>query len=137
VYSHIGHTGPAKCGDYTKNIWERGKFKMSLVAHDPAFEELPRIFEVMESHIGQIAYVPKGWVCVVTKGPGALTENQCLRVENRYIYAAQFHVEMAGAPESSRKIMANFLSLAKAWGGYNPDGKAIIKPEPTKTKPEG
>ena len=24
VYSHLGHTGPAKCGDYTKNVWERG-----------------------------------------------------------------------------------------------------------------
>ncbi len=24
---HLGHTGPAKCGDYSKNIWERGKIQ--------------------------------------------------------------------------------------------------------------
>lgn len=137
VYSHIGHTGPAKCGDYSKSIGERGKFQMRLVARDPAFEGLPPVFDVMESHIGQIAYVPKGWVRVVTKGPGALTENQCLRVENRYIYAAQFHIEMAGTPESSRTVMSNFLSLAKNWGGYNPSGKAVSKPEPAQPEPGG
>ncbi len=136
VYSHIGHTGAAKCGDYSKNIWERGRFKMRLVAHDPVFEGLPEIFEVMESHIGQIAYVPKGWIRVVTKGPGALTENQCLRIEDRYIYAAQFHIEIAGTPESSRKIMSNFLSLAKKWGGYNRNGEAIPTPEPLEEEPQ-
>ncbi len=128
VYSHIGHTGTAKCGDYSKNIWERGKLKMRLVAHDPVFEGLPGIFEVMESHIGQIDYVPKGWVRVVTRGPGALTENQCLRIENRYIYAAQFHIEMDGTSENSRQIMRNFLSLAREWGGYDPAGKAVPAP---------
>lgn len=130
VYSHIGHSGPAKCGDYTKNIWERGKFNVRRVARDPVFQGLPDVFEVMESHVGQVAYVPDGWVRVATRGPGALTENQCLRVADRYIYAAQFHLEMAGTPENSRKIMGNFLRLAKAWGGYNPEGKPVAPPEP-------
>ncbi|MBN1418953.1 MAG: hypothetical protein JXP34_09265 [Planctomycetes bacterium] len=115
VYSHIGHTGDARCGDYSKSVGERGRFRMRKTADDPAFAGLPAEFEVMESHIGQIAYVPEGWVRVVTRGPGALTENQCLRVRDRYIYAAQFHIEMAGTPETSRTIMRNFLELARRW----------------------
>ena len=125
---HIGHTGPAKCGDYTKDIWERGKFNVRRVA-GPVFQGLPDVFEVVESHVGQVAYVPDGWVRVATRGPGA-DRNQCLRVADRYIYAAQFHVEMAGTPENSRKIMGNFLRLAKARGGYNPQGKPAAPPEP-------
>jgi GMP synthase-like glutamine amidotransferase len=129
VYSHIGHTGEAKCGDYSKNIGERGKFKMRIIAKDPVLEGLPEVFEIMESHIGQIAYVPDGWVRVVTKGPGAHTVNQCIRVKDRYIYAAQFHMELPGTPENSRKIISNFLSLAKGWGGYNPDGAPVREPK--------
>jgi hypothetical protein len=72
--------------------------------------------------------VPKGWIRVVTRGPGALTDNQCLRIADRYIYAAQFHIEMDGTPENSRRIMGNFLSLAKAWGGYNPKGTPVPGP---------
>jgi hypothetical protein len=130
VYSHIGHTGPSPCGDYTKCIAERGRFKMQRVAQDPVFRGLPDVFEAMESHVGQIAYVPPGWVRVVANGPGALTENQCLRLKDRYVYAAQFHVEMAGTPENSRTIMGNFLRLARDWGGYNPRGKPVPLPEP-------
>jgi anthranilate/para-aminobenzoate synthase component II len=125
VYSHIGHTGPAKCGDYSQNVWERGKHQVRLVARDPAFEGLPDVFEIMESHVGQIEYVPEGWVRLATKGPGALTENQCLRMVDRPIYAAQFHIEMAGTPENSRRIMGNFLRLSKAWGGFNPQGQTL------------
>ena len=84
----------------------------------------------MESHCGQIAYPPRGWQLVVTKGRGARTVCQCLRVKDRYIYAAQFHIEMDGTPANSRKIMGNFLGLARQWGGYNPRGKAIPRPEP-------
>ena len=40
---------------------------------------------------------------------------------------------MAGTPANSRKIMSNFLALAKKWGGYNPKGKAVPKPEPWET----
>jgi hypothetical protein len=134
VYSHIGHTGPAKCGDYSKNIAERGKFTVRLAARDPAFAGLGETFEVMESHVGQIDYVPPGWVRVATNGPGAHTENQCLRLQDRYIYAAQFHIEMRGTPEVSRTIMANFLSLAKAWGGYNPTGALVAPPAPLHPK---
>ena len=48
-------------------------------------------------------------------GAGTLTKTQCLRVKDRPIYAAQFHIEMAGTPENSRTIMANFLKLAREW----------------------
>lgn len=128
IYTHIGHNGYTPLGDYSKNVGERGKFKMKKVAIDPVFEGLPEIFEIMESHIGQITYPPKGWVRVVTKGPGAHTVNQCIRVKDRYIYAAQFHMEMAGTPENSQIIMANFLRLAKEWGGYSRKGKAVPLP---------
>jgi len=130
VYSHIGHTGPSPCGDYSKCIAERGQYKMQLVARDPAFRGLPEIFEMMESHVGEIAYVPAGWVRVVTRGPGALTENQCFRLKDRFVYAAQFHIEMDGTPENSRTIMGNFLDLARQWGGYNACGKPVSAPEP-------
>jgi GMP synthase-like glutamine amidotransferase len=128
IYSHIGHTAHAVCGDYSKNIGERGKYRMLQVAQDPVLAGLPRVFEIMESHIGQITYPPKGWVRIVTKGPGAHTVNQCIRVKDRYIYAAQFHMEMAGTPKNSRLIMSNFLRLARQWGGYNPSGKAVAAP---------
>ena len=53
--------------------------------------------------------------------------------KERYNYAAQFHIEMAGTNESSRPIVANFLQLAKEWGGYNPDAKPVAAPEPFAT----
>jgi hypothetical protein len=130
MYTHIGHTGPALCGDYSKNIFERGPCNMLQVAHDPAFAGLPQEFKIMESHCGQIEYLPKGWVRVATRGSGSKTVNQCLRVKDRYIYAAQFHMEMNGTPENSRQIMGNFLKLAKEWGGYNPRGASVPAPEP-------
>jgi hypothetical protein len=129
IYTHIGHSGPAVCGDYSKNIGEKGKCNMRRAARDPAFQGLTDEFQIMESHIGQIDYVPKGWTRVVTRGSGAHTMNQCLRVKDRYIYAAQFHMEMEGTPENSRVIMSNFLKLAKEWGGYNPEGKPVTPPE--------
>jgi GMP synthase-like glutamine amidotransferase len=92
------------------------------------FEGLPREFRIMESHCGQIAWAPKGWVRIATKGQGALTATQCLRVEDRYIYAAQFHIEMDGTPANSRQIMSNFLGLARKWGGYNPRGQPAPAP---------
>ena len=89
-----------------------------------------REFEIMESHCGQIEYAPPGWVHIVARSSGGKTNFQCLRVKDRYIYAAQFHIEMAGTPKSSRRIMANFLQLAKEWGGYNPNAKPVARPEP-------
>jgi GMP synthase-like glutamine amidotransferase len=130
IYSHIGHTGPAPCGDYNRNVGERGKYRMRQVARDPVFAGVPEVFEIMESHVGQITYPPKGWVRVATRGPGAHTVNQCLRVKDRYIYSAQFHMEMDGTPENSRTIMSNFLRLAREWGGYNPHGKPVAPPQP-------
>jgi GMP synthase-like glutamine amidotransferase len=100
------------------------------LAGDPAFEGLPREFEVMESHCGQVAYIPKDWCLIATKGPGGRTKNQCFQVKDRYIYGAQFHIEMEGTRDNSCRIMANFLSLSRQWGGYNPNGKSVSPPRP-------
>lgn len=95
------------------------------LSQDPAFAGLPREFRVMESHCGQIEWPPMGWELVATAGADARTKTQCLRLRDRYIYAAQFHIEMNGTPETSRQIMANFLALAQSWGGYNPRGRPV------------
>ncbi|MBX9625578.1 MAG: discoidin domain-containing protein [Gemmataceae bacterium] len=124
IYTHIGHTGPAgKCGTYDACVFERGPHNIRQVLADPVFAGLPREFKAPESHCGQIGWPPEGWVLVAAGGEGARTKTQCLRVKDRYVYAAQFHIEMAGTPEVSRAIMGNFLGLAKGWGGYNPAGK--------------
>ena len=69
----------------------------------------------MQSHCGQIEWPPKGWELIATGGEGTKTKVQCLRVKGAPIYAAQFHIEMDGTPETSRRIMSNFLRLAKQW----------------------
>ncbi|HWB11703.1 MAG TPA: discoidin domain-containing protein [Pirellulales bacterium] len=122
IYGHIGHTGATlkKCGDYSDCLFERGKTRVLAIADDPVLAGLSREFEVMESHCGQIEYLPAGWVQIATKGAGGKTDIQCMRLKDRYVYAAQFHIELAGTPQNSRQIMANFLQLAKDWGGYNP-----------------
>jgi hypothetical protein len=131
IYGHIGHTGARlkKCGDYSECLFERGKQHVLAIADDPVLAGLPREFEIMESHCGQVEYVPRGWIHIVTKGTGGKTDLQCLRVKDRYLYAAQFHIELAGTPENSRQIMANFLHLAKDWGGYNPEAKPVAVPD--------
>lgn len=134
VYTHIGHTGPGKCGEYGACIFETGPTFVRQVAKDPAFEGLPAEFETMESHCGQIEYVPEGWTLVVTNGRNGKTKTQCIRINDRPIYAAQFHIEMLGTPDSSRKIMSNFLTLAKSWGGYNEHGRRLPPPLPLETK---
>jgi GMP synthase-like glutamine amidotransferase len=105
------------------------------VTDDPVFRNLPQEFEVMESHCGQIEWPPTNWSLIATAGPGAKTKTQCLRLNDRYIYAAQFHIEMNGTPETSRQIMQNFLTLAKTWGGYNPNGISTAAPG-TKAPPQ-
>jgi hypothetical protein len=123
IYTHIGHTAQKPCGDYSGCVFERGPHWIQQVETDSVFEGLPREFQAVESHCGQIEWAPKGWTLIATAGPGTKTKVQCLRVKGSCIYAAQFHIEMAGTPETSRRIMANFLDLAKAWGGYNPKNK--------------
>jgi hypothetical protein len=131
IYSHIGHKGPLRrCGDYGGCIWEKGSYRVKQMAKDPVFDGLPREFLAPESHCGQIERPPAGWIHIGGAGEGTLTAMQCLRVKDRYIYAAQFHIEMAGQPATSGTIMANFLRLAKSWGGYNPDGKPAPSPVP-------
>jgi hypothetical protein len=129
IYDHIGHTKQCKCGDYSGCIFEKGRYEVRQLRRDAAFAGLPRDFAIMESHCGQIMYPPKGWVLVVTKGDKGHTVHQCLRVVDRPIYAAQFHIEMAGTAENSRRIMSNFLKIAKEWGGYNLKGNALAEPE--------
>jgi hypothetical protein len=58
-------------------------------------------------------------------------------LEGRYVYAAQFHIEMAGTPENSHRIMANFLALAKSWGGYNDKGMPVKPPASWPVAPRG
>ena len=123
IYTHIGHTGQRPCGDYSACVFERGPHAVRQVKRDPAFADLPRDFKIVESHCGQIEWPPQGWELIATAGDGTQTKTQCLRMKDRYIYAAQFHIELAGAPENARQIMTNFLALAKEWGGYNPHGK--------------
>jgi hypothetical protein len=52
-----------------------------------------------------------------------------MRVEGRPIYAAQFHIELSGTPQSSLRIMDNFLKLAKGWSGNRVDTEPMIAPE--------
>jgi Glutamine amidotransferase class-I len=130
IYTHIGHTAKRPCGDYSACLFERGPTNVLQVTDDPVFEGLPREFRTMESHCGQIQWAPKGWTLIATRGEGGKTKTQCLRVNDRFIYAAQFHMEMEGTPDSYRVLMGNFLKLAQNWGGYNPDGKAVPEPKP-------
>lgn len=117
IYGHIDHIDPRACGDYSACVHERGPHEVVKIGDDPAFRDLPRAFKVMESHCGQIEWPPVGWSLVATAGAGTLTKTQCLRLDNHPIYAAQFHIEMAGTPENSRQIMSNFLALAQEWQG--------------------
>lgn len=131
VYSHIGHLGDSPCGEYDQNIWERGIYQMQITANDPVLEGVPEVFEIMESHIGQMDFVPPGWTRIITKGPGAHTINQGLRVNTAPIYAVQFHMEtFAKTHDVSRTIMSNFLREAKAWGGYHPNATPLAPPTP-------
>ncbi len=115
IYTHIGHTSKQACGDYSGCVFERGPHWVRTVTDDPVFRGLPREFQVMESHCGQIEWPPAGWSLVATDGPGTKTKTQCLRVDGFPIYAAQFHIEMEGAPAASQQIMSNFLALARSW----------------------
>jgi hypothetical protein len=112
LYTHIGHTASKPCGDYSGCVFERGPHHVRRIGADPVFRGLPEEFVVMESHCGQIEWTPAGWSLIATAGAGTSTKVQCLRLDDHCIYAAQFHIEMKGTPESSRCIMANFLSLA-------------------------
>ncbi len=113
IYTHIGHTGTSLCGEYHNNIAERGPTSLRIAQPDPVLAGLPEDFRAMESHVGQIAYPPAGWSLLVTEGPGGRTQHQLIRKDDRPIYAAQFHIEMDGTPQTSRAIMANFLREAE------------------------
>jgi hypothetical protein len=123
IYGHIGHTAKRPCGDYSGCLFERGPYSILQKSDDPAFAGLPREFRAVESHCGQIEWVPMGWELIATAGKGTLTKTQCIRLGDRPIYAAQFHIENAGTPDTSRTIMANFLGLARKWSGPQTPGK--------------
>ena len=114
IYTHIVGSIKRKCGDYSGCVFERGPCTIRVVASDAVFEGLPSEFPVMESHCGQIEWPPHGWELIATCGAGGKTKTQCLRLKDHLIYAAQFHIEMNGTPESSRQVMKNFLELALA-----------------------
>lgn len=113
IYTHIAGSKPTRCGDYSGCVFERGPFMIHQLSPDPVFRGLACDFLAMESHCGQIEWAPKGWEWIATCGEGGKTKTQCLRVMDRPIYAAQFHIEMEGAPESSVRIMKNFLDLCR------------------------
>jgi hypothetical protein len=115
IYGHIGHTDKRPCGDYSACVFERGPTKVRQLTHDPVFAGVPEEFVTMESHCGQIEWAPNGWVQIAGAGAGAKTKMQAMRRKDRPIYAAQFHIEMDGAPESANRIMGNFLNMARAW----------------------
>lgn len=115
VYTHIGHFAFHACGDYAGCVFERGPHRIRKVGGDPVFRALPDEFPAMESHCGQIDHPPEGWELVATAGAGTLTRVQCIRRRDMPVYAAQFHVEMAGTPETSRAIMGAFLDEAEKW----------------------
>jgi hypothetical protein len=119
IYGHIGHTAKRPCGDYSGCVFERGLYNIVPTNDDPAFAGLPHEFRAVESHCGQIEWTPRGWELVATAGEGTLTKTQCVRLKGRPIYAAQFHIENAGAPDSSRTIMTNFLRMASEWNRLN------------------
>lgn len=122
IYTHIGHTGQRPCGDYSACLFERGPHWVRAVTDDAVFRNLPREFQVMESHCGQIEWPPNGWSLIATAGRDSKTRTQCIRMDDRPIYAAQFHIEMDGTPAASRQIMSNFLGVAREWGGYGQRG---------------
>lgn len=112
IYTHLGHTGTRPCGDYSACVFERGPHAIRPLKDDPVFAGLGPEFRAMESHCGQIEWAPRGWELIATAGPGTTTRTQCLKLRGFPIYAAQFHIEMEGTPETSRRIMANFLAEA-------------------------
>jgi len=116
IYTHIGHTGKKTCGDYSSCIFERGPRAVRVVSRDAVFFGLPEEFQAMESHCGQIEWAPPGWELIAAGGAGTQTKVQCLKVLDHPIYAAQFHIEMSGTPETSRQLTGNFLRLARSWG---------------------
>lgn len=115
IYGHIGHTAMHPCGDYSGCVFERGPHEIRTLLDDPVFQGLPNAFQVMESHCGQLEWVPKGWRWIATAGQGTQTKVQCIRYGTAPVYAAQFHIEMTGTPEVSKQIMKNFLTLAQAY----------------------
>ena len=46
------------------------------------------------------------------------------------VSASSVEGEMPGTTDSSRRIMANFLGIAKTWGGYNEHGQPLPPPQP-------
>lgn len=115
IYGHIGHTASRPCGDYSACVREDGPTRILQLEPDPVFEGLPREFLAVEIHCGQIEWPPRGWVLIAAGGEGARTRIQCLRRKDRPVYAAQFHMELDGTPETSKTLMTNFLRLARGW----------------------
>lgn len=113
IYTHVAGSAKRACGDYSACVFERGRYTIRRLVDDPVFRGLPRDFPVIESHCGQIEWPPEGWELIATRGPGGKTKTQCLRLKDQLIYAAQFHIELDGTPDTSKTIMTNFLSMCQ------------------------
>ena len=70
IYTHIHDVEWRPCGDYSKCVHESGPTNVRQTTDDPVFEGLSREFPIIESHCGQVAWVPKGWVLIATHGEG-------------------------------------------------------------------
>ena len=62
-----------------------------------------------------------------------VTDYMIAFASGNYKRLAEIICEMAGTPDSSRKIMSNFLAIAKSWGGYNDQGRLLPPPQALKT----
>lgn len=119
IYTHIhcGHTPgtKAKCGVYDTCEFERGPQELQIVHAEPIFAGLPSSgqFTCQESHCGQVEFLPTGWILLATHGPSGKTKNQLMKVADKPIYAAQFHIDMGG--EHARMLAKNFLDVARNW----------------------
>jgi hypothetical protein len=119
IYTHIhcGHAPgtQAKCGVYDTCEFERGPYELRIVHADPIFAGLPSSgqFTCQESHCGQVEFLPTGWTLLATHGPGGKTKNQLMKVADKPIYAAQFHIDMGG--EHAKLLAKNFLDVARDW----------------------
>ena len=89
---------------------EFGKAQLVVDAPDVLFEDLPRSFEVWESHNDEVSVLPPGFILL------AHSENcgvQAMRSLDRPLFGLQFHPEVEHTQFGS-EIFKNFLKVCEA-----------------------
>jgi GMP synthase-like glutamine amidotransferase len=128
IYGYIGYKNnsiePLACVSYSNNVYEIGDYLITQEVGDQALNGLTNPFYGYEYHCGQLNYLPAGWTQICGAGSDTLTQMQCFRRDDRYIYGAQFHIENDSSNSTTNAnsviIMTNFLNIAHNWGGYHP-----------------